>query len=231
MMVMICTTMMLPMMFITMAVVLLLIPRNLFDGRSCIYIYFPSSFTYLAVLWKYVSLSCQSGSVFRTISVNNLTRTVHVHVSSKDVQVWAVAGRQTEAVVQLRKEKLRNSTLVVTPLLRITIQSTTWLMNGNVKTWISKKTLLMHPGLKHLGSGHHGDGTPVNVLLRNGSGERFQHEREQCHRSSSEDRFGTASREFHLFHLLVRSPHKQRRRRAQTQPPRAHRFGAQCVRC
>ena len=224
--------MMLPMMFITMAVVLLLIPRNLLDGRSCIFINFPTSFTYLAVLWKYVSLSCQSGSGFRTNSDHNLTRTVHVHVSSKDVQVWAVAGRQKEAVVQLRKEKVA----------KFNAGGDTTSTNNHTEyhvahEWkrenldIKKKTLLMQPGLKHLGSGHHGDGTPVCVLLRNVSGERFQHEREQCHRSSSEDRFGTASREFHLFHLFVRSPHKQRRRRAQTQPPRAHRFGAQCVRC
>ena len=48
---------------------------------------------------------------------------------------------------------------------------------------------------------------------------------EPRYRSSSENRFGTASRESHLCFFFVRSPHKQRRRRAQTQPP----FGAQCV--
>ena len=95
MMVTICTTMMLPMILITMAVVLLLIPFNLLDGRSCIFIYFPLHSNQVPERLR-----------FRIISVSNLTCTVRVHVSSKDVHVWAVAGRQTEAVVQLRKERL-----------------------------------------------------------------------------------------------------------------------------
>ena len=61
----------------------------------------------------------------------------------------------------------------MTQLLRRTIQSATWLLNGNVKTWLPKK-LLKRPGLKHLGSGHHWDGIPVHVLRRNGSGEGYQ---------------------------------------------------------
>ena len=157
-----------------------------------------------------------------------VSRTVRVFVSSKDVHVWAMAGRQTVAVVHLRKERLRKFTLVVTQLPRITIQRTTWLLNGSVKTWKSKK-ILMRLGLKHLGSGHYGDGIPVHVLLRNGSGERFLHTKDSNANAVVQNTASGLQAGNFICVFLVRSPHKQRRRRAQTQPSRAHRFGTQCV--
>ena len=98
----------LPMMFGTIAVVLLLIisPTCSTGDLLCTYVfiyiyiyiykYISASFTYWAVLWTYFPFGCQT--VFRKNSVSNLTRTVHVHVSSKDAHVLAVAGRQTVAV-------------------------------------------------------------------------------------------------------------------------------------
>ena len=142
----ICTTMMLPMMFSTVAVVLLRLSLNCTE-RAVLNIYFP-----LRMFCGNIShLAVRAAPFSERNGVSNLTRTVHVHVSSKDAHVLAVAVRRWRCICG--KEKLRFFTLAVTQLPRRTIQSTTWLKNGNVKNLGTTK-LLKRRGLKHLGSGH-----------------------------------------------------------------------------
>ena len=82
-----------------------------------------------------------------------MTRAVHVHVSSKDAHVLAVAGRQTVAV-HLRKGKVAifhsGSDTAPTknhPEYHLALE---W-----KREKLGFQKILMRPGLKHLGSGHH----------------------------------------------------------------------------